>query len=156
VEVAERCVDAFNRRDIEALLDLATPDCVMSSQLLDAGADFRGREGLERFYALLGESWDEFGSAVEEYRDLGDRVLILARTTGRGKGSGVTVEAPTGTLLNFRDGKVSRIRLYLDQGEALQAAGIAEEAMSEESTTPDLVALSRRTSRRLIVRTWTR
>ena len=50
VEIATRSVDAFNRRDVDALLDLVTPDCVMSSQLLDASADFQGREGVERFY----------------------------------------------------------------------------------------------------------
>jgi ketosteroid isomerase-like protein len=126
VEIAKRSVDAFNRRDVEALLELGTPDSVLSSQLLDASADFRGREGIERFYAMLSESWEEFRSVVDEYRDLGDRVLLLGRNTARGKGSGVTVEAPTAAILDFRDGKVSRIRLYLDQSEALRAAGLAE------------------------------
>jgi ketosteroid isomerase-like protein len=126
VEIAKRSVDAFNRRDIDALLDLVTPDCVMSSQLLDASADFQGREGVERFYTMLSESWEEFRSVIEDYRDLGDHVLMLGRNTGRGKGSGVTVDAPTGAIYNFRDGKVSRIRLYLDPGEALGAAGLAE------------------------------
>jgi ketosteroid isomerase-like protein len=126
VEIAKRSVDAFNRLDVEALLELGTPDSVLSSQLLDASADFRGREGIERFYAMLSESWEEFRSVVDEYRDLGDRVLLLGRNTARGKGSGVTVEAPTAAILDFRDGKVSRIRLYLDQSEALRAAGLAE------------------------------
>src|SRR2546421_8540749 len=126
VEIAKRSVDAFNRRDVEALLELGTPDSVLSSQLLDASADFRGREGIERFYAMLSESWEEFRSVVDDYRDLGDRVLLLGRNTARGKGSGVTVEAPTAAVLDFRDGKVSRIRLYLDQSEALRVAGLAE------------------------------
>jgi ketosteroid isomerase-like protein len=126
VEIAKRCVDAFNRRDVEALLELGTPDSVLSSQLLDASADFRGREGIERFYAMLSESWEEFRSVVDDYRDLGDRVLLLGRNTARGNGSGVTVDAPTAAVLDFRDGKVSRIRLYLDQSEALRAAGLAE------------------------------
>ena len=125
VEIAKRTVDAFNRRDVDALLELGTPDWVLSSQLLDASADFRGREGIERFYAMLSESWEEFRSVVDDYRDLGDRVLCLGRNTARGKGSGVTVDAPTAAVLDFRDGKVSRIRLYLDQSEALRAAGLA-------------------------------
>jgi hypothetical protein len=40
VEIAKRVTDAFNRRAVDALLDLATADCVMTSQLLDATADF--------------------------------------------------------------------------------------------------------------------
>jgi|ERR1700730_11790450 len=126
VEIAKRSVDAFNRRDLDALLDLATPDCVMFSQLLDATADFQGREGLERFYGMLSDSWEEFHSVIEEYRDLGDRVLMLGRNTGRGKGSGVTIDAPTATIYDFREGKISLIRLFLDQAEALRAAGLSE------------------------------
>jgi ketosteroid isomerase-like protein len=126
MELAKRSVDAFNGRDIDALLDLATPDCVMSSQLLDASTEFQGREGIERFYAMLSESWEEFRSVVDEYRDLGDHVLMLGRNKGRGKGSGMTIDGPTGAIYDFRDGKVSRIRLYLDQGEALRAAGLSE------------------------------
>jgi ketosteroid isomerase-like protein len=126
VQTARRSVDAFNRRDIDAILDLGTPDAVMSSQLLDAGADFRGREGMEHFFAMLSESWHEFHSVVDDYRDLGDRVLMLGRSTERGRGSGVTVDAPTATIIDFHDGKVSRVRLYLDHAEALRAAGLSE------------------------------
>jgi ketosteroid isomerase-like protein len=53
-------------------------------------------------------------------------VLCLGRNTARGKGSGATVDAPTAAILDFRDGEISRIRLYLDQGEALRAAGLSE------------------------------
>jgi ketosteroid isomerase-like protein len=126
VEIAKRLVDAFNRRDVEALLHLATPEPVMSSQLLDAGSEFRGREGAERFFAMLNESWVDFHAVVEEYRDLGDLVLILGHNTARGRASDVAVDAPTGTIIDFRDGKASRVRLYLDQGEASRAAGLAE------------------------------
>jgi ketosteroid isomerase-like protein len=52
---------------------------------------------------------------------------LLGRNTGRGKGSGVTVDAPTAAILDFHEGKVSRIRLYLDPGEALRAAGLSSE-----------------------------
>jgi ketosteroid isomerase-like protein len=126
VEIAKRCVGAFNHRDVEALLNMGTPDWVLSSQLLDASADFRGREGIERFYAMLSESWEEFRTVADDYRDLGDRVLCLGRNTARGKGSGVTVDAAAAAILDFRDGKVSRIRLFLDHGEALRAAGLTE------------------------------
>jgi ketosteroid isomerase-like protein len=51
---------------------------------------------------------------------------LLGRNTARGKGSGVTVGAPTAAVLDFRDGKVSRIRLYLDPSEALRTAGLEE------------------------------
>ena len=126
VEIAKRGTNAFNRREVDAILDLVTPDCVVSSQLLDAKADFEEREGLERFYAMLDESWDDFQTVIGEYRDLGDHVLALGRNYGRGKGSGVRVDGPSRAVFDFRDGKISRIRLFLDHDEALRAAGLAE------------------------------
>jgi ketosteroid isomerase-like protein len=126
VEIARRAYDAYNRRDIDAMLALATSDCVMISQLLDASAEFHGREGLARYYAMLNESWEEFRSVIEEAHDLGDHVLTLNRSTARGKGSGMDVDAPTAAVFDFRDGKISRVRLYLDRAEASLEAGLIE------------------------------
>jgi len=42
----------------------------------------------------------------------------------RWPGSGVPVDAPLGMVLDFRDGKISRMRFFLDHGEALKAAGL--------------------------------
>ena len=53
-----------------------------------------------------------------------DFLAALGRNRGRGKDSGVPVEGPYGAVFEFRDGKISRIRLFLDQGEALRAAGL--------------------------------
>lgn len=100
--------------------------CVLSSQLLDVTAEFGGREGIEHFYAMLSEAWEDFQTVPQEYRDLGDRVLVLGRNRGRGKGSGVAVDGPSGALFDFRDGKVSRIRLFVDHNDALRAAGLAD------------------------------
>ena len=126
VEIVKRVTEAFNRREVDGLLKLAIPDCEMSSQLLDATADFQGRGGLEHFYSMLNESWEDFQSVAQEYRDLGDRVLALGRNRGRGKGSGVAVDGPYGAVFDFRGDKISRIRLFVDHGEALRAAGLAE------------------------------
>ncbi len=60
-----------------------------------------------------------------EFGDLGDRVLVLGRTEGRGRGSGVQVDSPIGVIYDFRDGKMSRVLAYFDHGEALRAAGLS-------------------------------
>jgi hypothetical protein len=91
VDVAKRVVDAYNRRDVDGLFaELATPDFEYYPAVTRAleGGGYRGREGLERFDADTRENWEELQSLPEEFRDLGDRVLVLGRLKGRGKGSG--------------------------------------------------------------------
>jgi hypothetical protein len=57
-----------------------------------------------------------------------ERDLVVGRETlreeGRGRGSGVEIDAPLGVVDDLRHGKVSRVRAYLDHGEALRAAGL--------------------------------
>jgi ketosteroid isomerase-like protein len=128
VELAKRAIDAFNRRDLSAYDDLFTADFEWFSVFAGSveGVVYRGREGIERYFGEISDTWEEFRAVAGEYRDLGDRVLLLGRFEGRGKGSGVPVNAPLGTLYDFRGGKCSRSRVYLDHGEAMRAAGVSE------------------------------
>jgi ketosteroid isomerase-like protein len=45
---------------------------------------------------------------------------------GRGRSSGVEVNAAYTMIVEFRAGRVSRTRAYLDHAEALRAAGLAQ------------------------------
>jgi ketosteroid isomerase-like protein len=128
VEVVERLMDAVNRRDVDAFAEVTTSDFewfpVFAARV--EGGVYRGREGIATFLGELDEVWEEFRPLPEEYRDLGDRVLGLGRLRTRGRGSGVPVDSPWGGLYDVRDGKVSRIRTFLDHGESLRAAGLTE------------------------------
>src|SRR6476659_4010496 len=128
VDIVKRFVDAFNRRDLNALMDTATLDLAFSPALAGTIDDnrFQGREGMRAYFADVDSAWEEFRLIVDEYRDLGDRVLTLGRLEGRGRGSGAVVETPQGAVGDFRDGKLSSVRSYLDHGEALRAAGLTE------------------------------
>jgi ketosteroid isomerase-like protein len=128
VEIVMRLMDAVNRRDVDTFAEVTTSDFewfpVFAARV--EGDVYRGREGIEAFLGEIDEIWAEFRPVPEEYRDLGDRVLGLGRLKTRGRGSGVPVDSPWGGVYDFRDGKVSRIRTYLDHREALEAAGPAE------------------------------
>jgi len=129
VEIAKRVVAALNQRDIDFFMQATTSDFEWFPALSAVeGEVFRGREGIDTYWGRLDEAWEDYRLVADEYRDLGDTVLILGRMVGRGRGSGVPVETPMGTLGDYRDGKCSRIRAYLDHGEALRAAGLAEES----------------------------
>ncbi len=126
VELAKRLVDAFNEKDLEAFAALTTPDFEWTTSMTAVeGEVFWGREGIETYFERMREAWEEFLSIGSEYRDLGERVLFIGRVQGQGRGSGVPVDAALGILFDFRGGKISRSRSYLDHGEALRAAGLS-------------------------------
>ena len=129
VAIAERVIDAYNLRDADGLFaELATPDFEWNPGIVRAlgGGGYRGREGVERFRADTSENWEELQSIAEEFRDLGDRVVVVGRLVGRGKGSGAPVDTPAVTILDFRGERIWRSRVYLDHAEGLRAADLSE------------------------------
>jgi ketosteroid isomerase-like protein len=58
---------------------------------------------------------------AEEFIQSGDRILVLVRWSGRGKGSGVEIEASGAHLWTFRDGLAVRLETYRDGDEARAA-----------------------------------
>jgi ketosteroid isomerase-like protein len=67
-----------------------------------------------------------FNPAEESPVHGGDRVVVTLHFKGRGKGSGVEVDARSHQVHTLRDGKLIRLDEYLDRDEALEAAGLRE------------------------------
>jgi len=133
VESARRGIDAFNRGDVEALAADTTKDVELFAALGGAveGGGFHGRTGIEAYFQITAETWSEFRILAEDFSDLGDRVLVVGRIWGRGKGSRVPVEAPNAIVMDFRGGKAWRIHSYFNQAEALE--DVAQEGISQKS-----------------------
>ena len=94
---------------------------------LSAVGCFRGGARAPRRHVDQGsEMWDEFRGIADALCDFDDRVLWRGRLEGRGRSSGVPINTPVDVLFDFRRGKISRIRSFLDHGEALRAAGLCE------------------------------
>ena len=122
VEIARRGIEAFNSGDVEALATDTTEDVELFAALAGAveGGGFRGRVGIEAYFQITAETWAEFRILAEDYRDLGDRVLVVGRIWGRGRGSRVPVEAPNAIVMDFRGEEVWRIHSYFDPAEAME------------------------------------
>jgi ketosteroid isomerase-like protein len=58
-------------------------------------------------------------------RGRGDKVVLLYRQFGRGRGSGVDVEECAGWVYTLRAGKIVRVEMHPDQATALRAAGVS-------------------------------
>jgi ketosteroid isomerase-like protein len=138
VELIQRINEAFNRGDFEPMFALADPppefEYVPS---LAFGPDLvgvqRGREGFRR---VVEGFWDEFDDShieLHEVIDAGDQVFISATFRRRGKHSGAeTSWGPLWAVWVVRDGRVVRWQGFADRDAALEAAGLREEATSQE------------------------
>lgn len=130
VEAFKRGVDAYNRRDVEALLEELHPKVewrpLLPVLLGGEAVVYRGHEEARQGIRELEEAFAELRAEPLEFRDLGERVVAIGHLHGRGKESGVETESPIVWLADFANGKIVRIREYLDPDDALDAAGLSE------------------------------
>lgn len=125
VEIVKRAIDAFSDKAVGDFAALTTADLEWKVGLAAVeGEVFRGREGIETYFARLSSAWAEFRFLAEEFRDLGDVVLVFGRLEGLGRAGGVPVVSPVCAVWELRDGLIFRLRAYLDRGEALKAVGL--------------------------------
>ena len=130
VEAVKRGLDAYNRRDVEALLEEADPEVEWHPALLapleGEPTVYRGHEGIRKFFRDVDDVLAEIKVEYSDIRDLGDRVLAIGRLHTRGNQSGAVSESPIASVSDFKNGKTIRVRTYLDPNEALEATGLSE------------------------------
>jgi ketosteroid isomerase-like protein len=126
VSVVREQFAATNERDFVRAMSYYADEVelVVDSDAFLHGGTFSGREAVGQWFAdwfttfELGYRFD-----IEEARDLGDVVLLVATHHGRGRTSGVEVSGRTGYLYTVRHGKIVRVELYRSGEAALEAAG---------------------------------
>jgi ketosteroid isomerase-like protein len=120
-------IDAWNRGDLEEWLAGFAPKVELhtTDRFPDRGV-YRGRAGLERYWAEIRDDIEEPGLSVSDMRAIGDRVFVAATGRGRGKRSKVPMEQPIWFVATLRDGLAVRVETYVDANEALEAAGLEE------------------------------
>jgi ketosteroid isomerase-like protein len=129
VEIGREMVDAFDRRDLDALLALVRPDVEWDDTEGWPGIRgiYRGRAGVREWWDAALEVWDSVHAEVEEITEGSDgRVFLGALGTFRGGASGVETEARAWYVLWLVNGKIARWKLFWARDDALTAAGLAE------------------------------
>ena len=129
LESFRRGNEAFNRRDVDALLRELDPEVEWHSAIMipfgGEAAVSRGHDGVRELMDEVRQDLAEVHIDYSDTRDLGDRVLALGRLRSRGKQSGAVTEMDIGTITDMKNAKAIRIRTYLDPQEALEAAGLS-------------------------------
>ena len=129
--LAQKAIDALNRRDFDAFLAFLGPDVVWEALegVSGIGELFRGRAEVREWIALMLEDTEEgsLHAEIEQIADLGDdRVFIAVALTARRRASGVRFEYRTWNIVWFADGLITRRQVFWTRAEALRAAGLSE------------------------------
>ena len=114
----------------EAIIERSTPDLEFVPAVAASvdGEAVRGPDEVRRFMADLGETWEAFNIEVDEFRGVGEQVVILGRVHATGRGSGVELDQPFAMACWFRDGKFARTQSFLDHDAAIEAASEGRDA----------------------------
>lgn len=82
---------------------------------------FRGRRAVIDYLRDWIESVGRSEHTIEEQVVAGDEVMSAVRISVQGPRSGVGLDAPLFFVERLEDGKINRVRVFYDRGEALGA-----------------------------------
>ncbi len=123
VALVRATIDAFNRGDLEWLLERIDDDFEFDwtrSRGPLAGL-YRGPEGLTEFVREQWDTFETFHMEALEYIDRGRFVVVPNRVSAQGR-NGIEVSAEANQVFTLEpDGRVSRVAMYLELEEALAA-----------------------------------
>lgn len=128
VEIVREMWAAWATGDYDASLGAFAEDSVWDdTQFRPDGAVHRGLEALVDVSRSWRETWESWEIVAEEVLDAGDeRVAVVLRETGEGKGGGVAVTNHWGVVQTVRAGTIVHTRVYPTPEEVLEAVGLRE------------------------------
>jgi ketosteroid isomerase-like protein len=120
-----RFTEAFNRRDVDFVVADLAPEAELHEWPEAPGSQsYRGPDGVRRALEVWFEAWEWMKVEVQDIEELDDRIFATLHQRAKGRGSEVEVEITSYNVYWFSEGKVTRIELFLDRDDALEAAGL--------------------------------
>jgi SnoaL-like domain len=124
---AHQCaMEAFNQRDLGGFLALMDDEIEVIAQATGIEGQFRGHNGMLRWWHGLLGVFPDWNVEVLEVRDLGDTTLAVMRAHGHGAGSEMPLELQIWQTAQWRNGRCVWWRSFRTEPEALEAAGLSE------------------------------
>ncbi len=134
VRIVKEAYDAFQRGDIQNLLDGLTDDVAWVTpgppDIMPAAGNRRGRNEVAQFFSDLSGSEDVELFEPQEYIAQGDKVVALIKYRGRVKATGRASEADLVHIFTINEGKIAQFQEYFDTAKALDAYRPASQTSS--------------------------
>jgi hypothetical protein len=118
--------EAFNRGDAAALAELTDPEIVVyDAPELPGGSVHRGPDAVERGLDEFRAMFDRLRVEPERFVDVGNRVVVVFRATGRGRESGIPIDVLLANVFTMRDGRIVEWRSYTSPEQALESVELS-------------------------------
>ena len=122
VEALQRGYEALNRGDLSVVLELLDPaiEWHEPAPSPDAGTH-TGRDSFERFFRSWIDSFDGFRVEPEQVVERDDKLIAVVHQSGRGRASGVEVDARLAHVWTVNEGRAIRWEAVANVDDALRA-----------------------------------
>jgi ketosteroid isomerase-like protein len=114
--LVERLFDAFNRRDVEAIVDVCDEGLEFFSvtgETVGRSAPYVGPAGLQDYLGDVAQAWEELLITPRRVEQRGDRVLVRGRVYARSRDLGIR-DMPVAWIWEVRDGCFVRGEVFTD------------------------------------------
>jgi ketosteroid isomerase-like protein len=127
VEVVKRHVEAWNRRDLGAYVASFSSDAEIDwsrSRAPHKGV-YRGHGEIEGFWDVFWSTFEDGHVETHELTEAGAEIVLLNTAHFRGR-EGIEVIARSTLVFKVENGQITRLRLFQERAEALEAVGLRE------------------------------
>jgi ketosteroid isomerase-like protein len=127
VEIVKRVIAAGNEGDVEVLRALHHPDIEVdwSASFGLEPRIYRGLKEAADWYRDQRGTWERVLIVPDRFIASGDFVVVPHVAEHRGR-DGIQVVARSALVYEVRGGLITRVRLYQEPAEALEAVGLRE------------------------------
>jgi ketosteroid isomerase-like protein len=125
VETVRRQNETWNRRDLTAWLALFRSDAEIdwSRSRGPLKGVYRGHGELEVFWDAFWTTFEDVQVETHGFTEVGSEVVVPNTAHIRGR-EGIEVTARSAFVFTVESGQITRLRLFQERAEALEAAGL--------------------------------
>jgi ketosteroid isomerase-like protein len=137
LEIVRQFYECWTNRDFDGVLECSDPDVLFdwSESRSPYTGVYAGHQGVMEFRAELEEAFDDFSVEAVEVIELdSERLVTVTAVRGRGRQSGIRLEAGGAMLLRLRDGRILSGKLFQNKSAALEAVGLSEQDAHADSS----------------------
>jgi len=127
VEIVRRGIEALNRRDLPAARTLWRPDAELdwSRSRGPLKGIYRGRAEIESFQIEFWATFENVEIEPHGFTKAGSHVVVPNTAHMRGR-DGMEVSASSTFVYTVENRQITRVRMFQEQAEALDALGLSE------------------------------